>query len=137
MYLRFVSGYRHPHLDAELGIYTATCFLDFEDQPRWLMAAYHEAFEVLYGISVPDCVSYDSVTREGRFSLCWIPAARRDLVEGFRYLAWAMTEMGVAIGELRSTDPGRILYRDRDQVVALPYRGRVPKCFPRRAGGRR
>ncbi|MEM8792012.1 MAG: hypothetical protein AAGE80_10365 [Pseudomonadota bacterium] len=131
MYLRFVCGHRHPYLDAELGIYNAAHFIWLEDQPAWLIAAYEDAFGVLYGMVEPECVSDFSQTRDGRLSLCWVRAERRDLVTGFRYLAWAMTELGVPIGEIRTTDPGRILYRDRDQIVAQPNRGRVPKCFPR------
>ena len=131
MYIRFVCAAAHPHADAELGIYRAISLLDFDEQPAWLVEDYKRAFKVLRKLDVPDCVASSSFTAEGLRALCWLRADHHARVDAFRHLAWVIGEMGLPVAEIATRDPGRIIYRDEAQVVAVPA-GRVRRAFPRR-----
>ena len=131
MYIRFVCPAAHPHANAELGIFQGTRRIGWEGQPAWLADEYRRAYEAATdGLAVPGCVGWGE-TADGRRGMCWLRSRNRETVAGFRHLAWVMGEMGVPVAEIHSRDPGRIIYRDPAQVVALPYRG-TPRAFPRR-----
>jgi len=131
MYIRFVCAVAHPHADAELGIYRALSLVDLEAQPAWLIEDYERAFRVLRGLDVPPCVCAYCGTADGLHALCWLRAEHRARVRAFRHLSWVIGEMGLPMAEIVTRDPGRIIYRDEAQVVALP-RGPIPRAFPRR-----
>ena len=46
-----------------------------------------------------------------------------------RDLARVITEAGIEIRELRVKDPGEIIWRDRQQVLALPKSRQAPRAF--------
>ncbi|HSF94163.1 MAG TPA: hypothetical protein VLA52_03985 [Thermohalobaculum sp.] len=131
MYLRFVCAAPHPYAAAELGIYQATRLIDWEDQPRWLAKEFRRAFVAAAdGLAVPECVSM-ARTADGRRSVCWLKAENAPRIAATRHLAWVMGELGVPVAGIGARNPGHIIYRDVDQVVALPQ-GRVRRAFPRR-----
>jgi hypothetical protein len=127
MYIRFVCATGHPHADAELGIYRAGDLISFEDRPEALIQSYIHALEACADLPVPPCLR-ERPTTESRRGLSWLRHERQEWVERFRALARVMTEMGVPIGEIATRRPGRIIYSDRNQVVAIPDR-RVHRAF--------
>ncbi|MGF1503208.1 MAG: hypothetical protein ACFBSD_15480 [Paracoccaceae bacterium] len=131
MYLRFVSGIRHPYADAELGIYIAADAVRRDDHPDWLQDAFLEALDGAFaGMRVPPCVG-GAETRDGRRALSWLRADNAARVARMRHFAWVLGEMGLQVGMLKSRSPGRIIYCDADQVLAVP-RQRIARAFPRR-----
>ena len=51
------------------------------------------------------------------------------VVRRARDLARVITEAGVEIREIRVRDPGRIIWEDMKQVLALPETNQIPKAF--------
>lgn len=131
MYIRFVVAAPHPYADAELEIYQGTRLIVWESQRRWLREEFRRAYdEAIADLAAPECVSWDG-NADGRRGLCWFRADNAARVATLRHLAWIISEMGLPVAEIGSRNPRRIIYRDPDQVVALPY-GRVRRAFPRR-----
>lgn len=129
MYLRFVCGKRHPHADAELGIYFASMEVDWEEQPKWLKHEFDEAFTRFCYLKVPVVLKSATRHRYAKKSLCWLKPEAEWLINEMRYCAWLLTEAGMPIREIRSRHPGTILWQDEDQIVSLPDRVRVPRAF--------
>lgn len=59
-----------------------------------------------------------------RQGLCWFEPAAAACVREARHLAWLCGEHGPPVFEVRARRPGVIVYRDRQQVVAVPGRKR-------------
>jgi len=75
-------------------------------------------------------------TSEIRKSLFWFKAKAAfwghpagSVVRRAQDLARVLTEAGVEIKEIRVQDPGRIIWEDSKQVLALPVLGQVPRAF--------
>ncbi|MFE3603589.1 hypothetical protein [Streptomyces sp. NPDC059142] len=76
--------------------------------------------------STVDPLVYDAGRNPG--AVAWFKSSRAAAeliarVDGYLKL---LTAHGVAWQELRSTDPGRVVYEDAYQVVVVPYDGPVP-----------
>ncbi|MEO1469916.1 MAG: hypothetical protein AAFV86_12725 [Pseudomonadota bacterium] len=137
MYLRFVCAERHPHQEAELGLYRALLRIDWDRQPLWLKLEFEEAWRVACRLGVPPVLKCGQQTRRGRQSLCWLKGSGADWVlPHVRHLAWAVTEAGTPIQELRTRNPGTVIWEDEDQVVAVPGRD-LRRRFRRRLRHRR
>jgi hypothetical protein len=57
-----------------------------------------------------------------RQAVCWFRSDAGRAIRKMWEFAAILREAGLGIRLLRSHDPGRILYFDRDQIVALPRR---------------
>ena len=51
--------------------------------------------------------------------LCWFRASAVEYVNRARYLAWLLNDIGVSIAEHKSSTPGRVLWQDDHQIVAV------------------
>lgn len=57
-----------------------------------------------------------------RYAISWFrPTARREIATARRLVA-AIEEAGVPVRMLRTATPGYVVYRDAQQVVAVPFR---------------
>ena len=61
----------------------------------------------------------DSLSRRG---VCWLRDDAHDAIRQLRVLEYLRGEVGLPTRTLVSRQPGRILYRDELQVVAVPWR---------------
>jgi hypothetical protein len=53
--------------------------------------------------------------------ICWLRAGAREPLDRLLKLARRLARAGVVIDELRTRRPGYVIWRDADQVVALPF----------------
>jgi hypothetical protein len=130
-FVRFVSADPHSTVDAELGMFTARDRIDFRSQRGAIQRAHDEAWYWFSssgggGLHLPR-LQGKARTREVRKSLFWFKAEaaffgheKGSVVRRARQLAAVLTEAGVEIRELQSTDPGTIVWQDTKQVLALP-----------------
>ncbi|MEO9827562.1 MAG: hypothetical protein ABJF50_24425 [Paracoccaceae bacterium] len=51
--------------------------------------------------------------------LCWFRATASEYVARARYLAWLLNDIGVFIEEQKSLTPGRVVWQDDHQIVAI------------------
>lgn len=129
MYIRFVSARRHRHCAAEEGIFQSFRHVQLRDQPQWLRRDYWDTRRRVERLSVPYVLTDRGWHRWAPQSLCWLKPEAEDYVSDMRYLAWLMTEAGVPIREIRSRNPGAIIWEDRHQIVAKPERRKTPRAF--------
>ncbi|MEM7059800.1 MAG: hypothetical protein AAF557_19615 [Pseudomonadota bacterium] len=129
MYLRFVSPTRHPHCDAELGIYAAQKETDWTHQPDWLQREFDDAFQWFRYLSVPSVLKSRTRHKYAAQSLCWLKSDADWVLPEIRYAAWLLTEAGLPIREIKTRKPGAIIWEDEDQVVAIPGDTPIPKAF--------
>jgi hypothetical protein len=140
MFIRFVCNQPHPCVDAELGMFTARDDIDFSKLKGSVQKANEEAF-YWFTPSGGGELSYPRLkgktrTPEVRKSLFWFKAnatfflgSGGSVVERARQLAHALTMAGCEIREIRTAEPGTIIWEDTMQVLALPDPGSVPKAF--------
>lgn len=140
MYVRFVSAWPHPTLDAELGMFSARHKVDFSNCKGSIQKAHEEAFAWFIargpgGLTFPRLRGRARTTRV-RKSLFWFkPDAafcgyeKGSIIRRARELAAALTSAGCEIRELRVKDPGEIVWEDCDQVLAYPTFKTIPRAF--------
>lgn len=140
MFIRFVGNSPHPTVDAELGMFAARDSIDFSQQKGGVQRAHEEAFYWLSasgggGLTYPR-LRGKARSADIRKSLFWFredatffrrPAGK--VVVRARELAVTMKMAGCEIRELRTDDPGRIIWEDNLQVLALPDAGSIPRAF--------
>lgn len=56
---------------------------------------------------------------KGRYGVCWFNSAAKLHIAHARYLAWLVTEAGRPVREIKTKQPGAIVWRDRHQIVAV------------------
>ena len=139
VFIRFVVDRPHPTLDAELGMFTALEDIDFDEQKGSVQRAHEEAWYWfsrsggggLYRPRLTGKVRSQAV----RKSLFWFKAEagfawkdRGAVVERARQLAQVMEAAGVEVRELRTSDPGEVVWEDMKQVLARPS-GPIQRAF--------
>lgn len=141
MYVRFVCAVDHPTAEGELGMFEARKRIDFSLMKGSIQRAQEEAFWWFAAQYGGPGLAYPRMkgkvrTRNVRKSLFWFTEdaafhgyRKGSVVCRARDLAWAITQAGVEIREIRMSNPGRLLWGDRLQVLALPEPGSVPRAF--------
>ena len=150
MYIRFVSARQHPAVDAEAGIFFEVWEL-MDSSAYWKNVvrgspsyrssrrrrkALYQSFDAFDDLGTPKLTGRGRL-RDATRALFWFKAeakwehsrhkgsvviSARDLVRDLRY--W-----GVEIREVSVECPGRILWQDDVQVLAVPEHP-VPRAFP-------
>jgi len=139
MYIRFVCEKPHPTVDAELGMFAARDDIDFSSLKGSIQKAHEEAFYWFRsngggGLIYPKLTG-KTRTQEVRKSLFWFKenatfgGRRERVIDRARQLASALTLAGCEVREIRTADPGKIIWQDMKQILALPGRTGVPKAF--------
>ena len=92
---------------------------DTESWPAWQLDLADEAYYwFARRLTVPPFRSQHWSHR----AVCWFRSDAQHVIEKMWELAALLREAGLGVRFIRSRDPGRILYFDRDQIVALPPR---------------
>lgn len=71
-------------------------------------------------LPVPKCLKQ----RGARRAICWFRPTATEMWEQAIQLKMVLAEYGVRVRRISTSHPGDVLYRDRWQVVATPWRGR-------------
>lgn len=104
----------------------AYAWRDWAETPDWLRAALAEEirwFEV--NLAVPR--RFGVVTRRSNRShagVCWFTGEARAAIRHADALAALLAECGVPLSRIVSEAPGDIVWRDGQQIVAIPRRDR-------------
>lgn len=140
MFVRFVSNRPHPNINAELGMFAARDHVDFSKQKGSIQRAHEEAF-YWFSADGGGGLTYPRLkgkvrTPDVRRSLFWFREDakffRREagsVVVRARELAAVLTLAGCEIREIGTRTPGKIIWEDSRQVLALPNFERVPRAF--------
>lgn len=140
MFIRFVSKRTHPNIDAELGMFAARDYVDFSREKGSIQRAHDEAF-YWFSADGGGGLTYPRLkgkvrTPDVRKSLFWFREDAKfysreagSVIVRARELASVLTLAGCEIRELRTRSPGKIIWEDSRQVLALPDFETVPKAF--------
>lgn len=70
-------------------------------------------------LSFPRRLFYRPNSKAEISGLCWFLASADEYVNRARYLAWLLNDLGVLVVERKSWTPGRVLWQDDHQIVAV------------------
>lgn len=123
MYIRFAQLERAPEVRVAPGVFQAFHRLPPFDRTDWRHREIRRVYEGFNdNLACPE-VRLARMSRYGlRHGVCWFRDAAHSHVSEARYLAWLLSEVGVPIRELRSPDPGVLIWEDDDQIVVVPER---------------
>ena len=134
MYLRFVSplSCRGRRKDVDYGIYQAAFHCrDHIEKPNWLQRQLTEEVETLKtSLSVPRDSAFELCHHRGFHTepICWFkPEATAPIRQCFVVRA-LLEQCGVPIIVLKTRRPGKVLFEDKFQIVALPRLGTTRFC---------
>lgn len=131
MYIRFVTPRFRQDYRGEAGIFhdaDAACSKESQAD-EWLVSELREQIDWFNDqLSVPRELDIYFKRRRTLHGLCWFQAEAKECIERARYMAWLMTESGSPVRTIKSSDPGRVIWRDSNQIVAIPD-GTVPRAF--------
>ncbi len=121
MFIRFAQLERAPEVRVAPGIFHAFHRLPPFERSDWRhreIARIHDGFNA--NLARPDILSARMSRHGPRRGVCWFRDRASDHVSEARYLAWLLGEVGVPIREMRSPDPGVLIWEDEDQIVVVP-----------------
>ena len=133
MFIRFLEPRALPAARADAGIFGAAYRIarDPHAEP-WLRAAIRDELD-WFCENLPVPGRFGVSTRRSRrpyAGVCWFrPEARSAISRAFG-LAALLREAGAPIARIASAMPGEIVYRDAQQVVAIPKKSAPPRWRP-------
>ena len=124
MYVRFVLHSDHAECGVRVGPFHVAYFLrreekDLMSEVEWLVL--DETLDWFgHELRVPPrTYCWCKGWRDG---YCWFRDSAKEHILRMRTLAWVLGENGYPMTMIRGDSPGRVLYADRHQIVAMPYR---------------
>ncbi len=123
-YLRFATSRPARYArGATLGLFgPAYAYRDREQTPEWLRAALAEEIEWFeWNLRVPR--QFGVVTRRSRrpyAGVCWFRSDAREAIRHADAISALLDECGVPLSRIVTETPGDIVWRDDQQVVAIP-----------------
>ena len=114
--------------------------IDFTLQPRSLQRAHEEAF-YWFSPHGPGGLAYPRIsgrqrTRNIRKSIFWFKedaafwgCEKGSVVRRARELGKVLTDAGVEIREIKTSNPGKIIWEDMKQILAQPGEGQIFRAF--------
>ncbi len=123
MYFRYVVRDRDVRLGLELGFFQRAYMVRNNEieSPSWIRAIlWDELGWINLNLDVPERFGRRGGRRGRIEGICWFRPEAGEAIKRARYVAWLMSEASVPVEELRREDPGEIIWRDDQQVVAKP-----------------
>ena len=122
MYLRFILPGHRARCGTSVGFFQLSYRLrDSERVPSHLRRELAREMRWFAShLDVPDRFYLTFRKGRDRDGYCWFRPGARECIDHARYTAWLMSEAGQPVWEVRTADPGTVLWRDDQQVVALP-----------------
>lgn len=117
-YIRFQTSVNCLHTKRPLGVFRATGVLEDEGKiEEHFRDSVHETLQWYNkNLSVP------RIGDKKRKCVFWFRADQQTVIAQLWHLVAILTEHQVDVRQLRTTDPGIIVYRDDFQVAAIPSR---------------
>ena len=73
-------------------------------------------------LPVPENIEVHFKRRRTLHGLCWFQPTANECIQRARYVGWLMSEAGTPVREIRTDNPGKKLWKDEFQIVALPHK---------------
>ena len=125
MYLRFICGVRDNYSGLEAGVFgPAFDIVNYHiEVPFWHWKEIRQTLDWFNdNLDRPSRLKCRRRKARDRAGVCWFrPEAERHISMA-RYLRWLVSEAGVPVWEVRSAQPGEIVFRDDYQIVAARNR---------------
>ena len=121
MYIRFVLPLFERRYGGEAGFFhEAYEIRDSEDRaPDWLRKELREQLSWFNEhLPAPGRIERRFKRRRTIHGLCWFQPSAAECIQRARYSGWLMTEAGAPVREIRSRNPGEVMWRDDYQLVA-------------------
>ncbi|GJL96041.1 MAG: hypothetical protein DHS20C05_24460 [Hyphococcus sp.] len=119
MYIRFVT----PRLVREArGVPAGVFRSGMNGAPDWLRAAIRDEYRWFNdNLRVPNRLGIVTRKSNRRYGgVCWFRDDARDCITHAYALSALLNEAGVPVTRIKSDAPGDIVYRDPQQIVAMP-----------------
>lgn len=122
MYIRYQSFLYDGCSRGQLGLFQTAGTLVETGVSSWHQSEIKREFDWFNeNLGFPHRLFYRP-RRKGEISgLCWFRASAIEYVSRARYLAWLLNDVGVFIEERTSRAPGRVLWQDTHQIVAVAW----------------
>ncbi len=126
MYVRFVTPRASCAARADRGLFgPAYWFRDNRGAPQYLRDAIADEIDWFRAyLPVPD--RFGVVTRRSQrpyAGICWYRDNARNAIAHSHALRWLLAECDLPTGQIVTDYPGDIVYRDDQQIVAMPRPG--------------
>lgn len=120
MYIRYQSISYDDCSRGCIGLFQSAGMLGNGDvQPWHLSEIRRECGWFNENLGFPRRLYYRPNSKGEISGLCWFRASAAEYVDRARYLAWLLNDIGVFIEERQSDMPGRVLWQDDHQIVAV------------------
>lgn len=127
MYVRFIEPRRLHEARGDAGLFGAAYRLRDDDAltPPYLRAAIAEEIDwFCRHLAVPDRFGVRTRRSDRAYAgVCWFRPDAREFLSRAHGLAALLREGGVPVVKIKSRRPGDIVWRDAQQIVAIPKRG--------------
>jgi hypothetical protein len=133
MYIRFVTPGQGPERGVAPGFFRSDHAWDFIDEaPRYLRDAIRTELDWFNNnLPIPTDLTIRSKRRWRALGICWFQAQHTETVSRGWALAVLMKEAGAHIHVLKTREPGTIIYKDEQQIVARPCEW-TPRAYTHR-----
>lgn len=130
MFIRFVQPWRDEGSRAEAGFFRSAGWVLYnEEVDLWLREELWRELEWFEeNLPKPERIVMVFKRRRPVHGICWFRPEADEAIDRARYIGWLMTEAGVPVAEIRTRDPGQLIWEDPMQIVAKPG-GHVPVAF--------
>ncbi|SLN49353.1 hypothetical protein ROA7450_02436 [Roseovarius albus] len=122
MYIRFESLERDDAARCNAGIFCRTYDVWYQRvdwQGYWHVGELRRVLDWFNErLDQPKQFYYRPNRKAELSGVCWFHDTASDHIEQARYMAWLLDDLGIPINEIRSPNPGRVLWQDRYQAVA-------------------
>jgi hypothetical protein len=128
-YIRFVSAETDDDSGALEGLFRASARVrDASDAPPHVVDELNEALN-WFGSHLKAPIVYRPRGVDKRRAICWFKETSVEHVQRAQRLAQVVRRNGCDIRTIRTQTPGRVVWEDAHQVMAVPFRDTV---MPRR-----
>lgn len=130
MYIRFVLPWPHPASRVEAGFFCLAYRVAASPRvPDWLRDELGRELDWFdERLPVPGRLGRHFKRRRTIHGICWFRPEAREAIGRARYVGWLMTEAGAPVRQIRTDEPGELIWRDPMQIVAKPG-DHVPVAF--------
>lgn len=118
-FIRFVTPMRDEDSRCSAGIFSINWQAVYRNDWRG-EALLQERSWFNENLDAPERLMLRRRGRGNRSGICWFRPEATECIRRARYMAWILTDLGMPISELQTTNPGVELWSDAHQVVALP-----------------
>lgn len=123
VYVRFVIAQRDEDSDQQRGIFSALYALERDGRLASYETDWFRAIEEWFNVHLkrPDRLAWSSRPNAPRRAITWLKMSATEHVSRMRELVALLEYKDIPVEELRTDNPGYIVYEDEHQVAAIPF----------------